>query len=56
MDKDLSVMLGRNRLSTWNTSGRPTSPKRGTFGFNTELNQFEVYTGVAWYKVTLTAI
>lgn len=52
----LSMMLGQGRVATWNTNGRPSSPKRGTVGLNTQLNQLEIYNGSAWYKVAMTAI
>lgn len=51
---DLSIMLGSPTITTWNNSGRPTGVKVGTFGFNTETNKLEVYTGSGWIGVLLT--
>ena len=54
-DPQLSMRLRLSRISTWNTLGRPTGSK-GAVGFNTDLDQIEVYDGSAWYKITLTAV
>jgi hypothetical protein len=50
----LSAMVGLPRIATWNTSGRPVNPKRGTFGLNTETKKLEVWNGSLWYNVSLT--
>ena len=36
----------------WTTSGRPSSPALGQQGYNTTLNQTEVYSGLAWIAIT----
>jgi hypothetical protein len=38
-------------IRTWNTAGRPSSPVAGQFGFNTQTNNFDIYTGSAWRTV-----
>mgnify|MGYP006928495988 CR=1 FL=1 len=38
-------------INTWNTAGRPASPEAGRFGFNTQTNAFDIYTGSAWRTV-----
>lgn len=52
----LSTMLGLSRVATWNTLGRPKTPKRGTIGFNTELKKLEIWNGSAWFSVSLRPI
>ncbi|HCS79135.1 TPA: hypothetical protein DIV55_05345 [Patescibacteria group bacterium] len=52
----LSIMLGLGRIATWNTSGRPANPKRGTIGLNTELKRLEIWNGSFWYGVSLRKI
>jgi len=49
-------MLGQQRVALWTTAGRPASPVKGAAGYNTELNQLEIYTGSAWKKVALTNV
>jgi hypothetical protein len=46
---DLCTQLGLPRLPTWNTTGRPSSPKEGTFGYNIETNAFEIYANGSWH-------
>lgn len=48
------LQIGNSRLNTWNTAGRPTSPKDGTFGFNTQTVAIDVWDGAAWKSVTLS--
>lgn len=35
-------------IPTWGTTTRPSSPKKGEFGFNANTYQFEYYDGVGW--------
>lgn len=51
--KELSIMLGKPRLATWNTNGRPASPITGEVGFNTTTSKIEVYNGSDWVAVAL---
>ena len=43
-----SVPGGPLNLPSWATTGRPTAPAQGAFGFNTTLNTTEVWTGSTW--------
>jgi len=38
-------------IRTWNTAGRPATPVAGQFGFNTQTNALDIYTGSAWRTV-----
>jgi hypothetical protein len=38
-------------INTWNTAGRPAAPVAGQFGFNTQTNALDIYTGSAWRTV-----
>lgn len=46
-----------NRMAIWNTAGRPTSDfgpsLEGTYGYNTELQQIEIYSYRlgGWHKM-----
>lgn len=40
-----------NRLASWTTAARPTTPVAGMFGLNTTLAKFEGYDGTAWVAV-----
>jgi hypothetical protein len=51
----LSIALDPYRLSTWNSAGRPTGIE-GSFGYNIELEQLEIYTSSAWMKVSFTSL
>jgi hypothetical protein len=47
---ELCYQLGkRNRMSIWNTSGRPIG-KNGLFGFNITTLRFEIYINNVWYQ------
>lgn len=48
------IALGFPTMPTWNTSGRPSSPKTGTMGYNTDTPAFEIYNGSTWKTVTLS--
>lgn len=48
------LQLGTTRIPIWNTSGRPSSPKSGTIGFNTQTSALEIWNGSAWKSVILT--
>jgi hypothetical protein len=45
----LSMMIGLPTITTWDTKGRPKSPRRGTFGFNFETNSLEYWDGIQWF-------
>jgi hypothetical protein len=34
--------------ASWTTAGRPASPSRGQFGYNTTLNLLEIWNGTSW--------
>ena len=51
---NLSIMLGVPRFSSWNTAGRPASPKLYSFGFNIDTGQLEMWNGSAWKGVLLS--
>jgi hypothetical protein len=36
----------------WTTANRPAAPTTGQSGYNTTLNQFEVYSGITWVALT----
>jgi hypothetical protein len=44
----LVMQLSRFSMPTWNIEGRPDSPKRGDYGFNTETDAIETYDGSGW--------
>lgn len=48
------LQLGNTRINTWNTAGRPASPKTGTIGLNTQTVALDIYDGAAWKSVTLS--
>lgn len=48
------LQIGTTRIPFWNTSRRPSSPKDGTIGFNSETSAIEVYDGSTWRTVALT--
>ena len=48
-DEDFAMRLGPSRMSTWKTSGRPTAPLEGTYGYNIDTSKIEVYVGGNWY-------
>lgn len=53
-DSELSLMLGQMALPSWNTGGRPSSPRSFAIGYNTETGKIELYTGSSWVGVTLS--
>jgi hypothetical protein len=38
-------------VPTGNTAQRPSTPLSGSLRFNTDTNQFELYTGTQWINV-----
>jgi len=48
------IALGGVRMPTWGTSTRPSTPKKGEFGFNVETSKLEIYNGTGWVGVTLS--
>lgn len=42
------------QIPSGNTSSRPVSPLTGEVRFNTETNEFELYTGTDWVIVSTT--
>jgi hypothetical protein len=56
LTKELSMMIGRQKVAYWNTLGRPSSPVRGAMGYNTDLDQIEIYNGSGWKKIALTDV
>jgi len=38
--------------SSWTTAGRPSSPSAGQQGYNTTLNQYEIWSGTNWVAIT----
>jgi len=51
----LSLMLGLPTILTWKNQTRPTEPKQGTFGFNTQTGSLEFWDGRSWYAATMSA-
>lgn len=45
---DLSIRLGGPRMPFWTTGARPATPLDGIYGFNTDTNAIEVWSGSAW--------
>lgn len=45
--------LGGVRMPTWETAGRPASPKTGEYGLNTSTSALEIYNGTSWVAVVL---
>jgi hypothetical protein len=43
-------------MTTWSDDTRPSNPKRGEFGFNVYTDSFEIFDGVAWFKILLTEV
>lgn len=52
----LSVRVGPSRMATWNTLGRPTNPRTGTIGFNTQTNMLETWHGNSWFTAPLDPV
>lgn len=48
------IQIGPSRISAWTTTTRPTSPKTGTFGFNTTTGALEYWNGAVWKTVAMT--
>lgn len=48
------LQLGNTRINSWNTAGRPASPKTGTIGLNTQTVALDIYDGSNWKSVTLS--
>jgi hypothetical protein len=38
-------------LTYWTTETRPAAPTEGTMGYNTTLNQVEIWDSTSWTKV-----
>jgi hypothetical protein len=48
------IIDGTNGITnaTWTTAGRPSSPNNGEMGYNSTLDQFEIYfTTAGWTKI-----
>jgi len=43
-----SLVVGLPTLATWTTATRPKNAKKGTFGFNSQTNSLEFWTGTDW--------
>jgi len=52
LDNDLSMRLGFSKISTWTTAGRPAGIE-GSFGYNLDLNQLEIYARYQWRAITV---
>jgi hypothetical protein len=48
--------LIENRLPSWNTLGKPKKPKLGTYGFNFQTENLEVWDGNSWLKLPMKKI
>lgn len=46
-------LSGQLDMPQWTTATRPTSPRYGTTGYNTELKALENYTDQGWLKVSV---
>ena len=38
-------------VPSWTTENRPAAPTEGTMGYNTTLNQIEIWNSTSWTKV-----
>jgi len=52
----LSVLIGRQRIPSWNISGRPKKAKKGTLGFNMQTNRLEYWDGVKWLSMKMSGL
>ncbi len=52
----LSTIMGNQRIPSWNTAGRPSSPKSGVFGYNFQTQNLEYWTGTGWVALQMTPI
>lgn len=52
----LSMTLGIPIIADWTSPDRPKSPKKGTFGFNSDTNSFEFWNGSTWLTSKLTKL
>lgn len=43
-----------HRIGTWTTATRPTGPRRGRLGLNTDSSTWEFWTGTAWSPLVST--
>jgi hypothetical protein len=50
------TIIGNPRIPTWNTTGRPQNPRRGTFGFNFLTNNLEYWTGTVWVALPMVQV
>jgi hypothetical protein len=49
--EDTRIFVG-SRVGVWRTGTRPSSPRLGRFGYNTETAIYEFWTGSAWADIT----
>jgi hypothetical protein len=42
-----------NRISFWNSEGRPANPKTGALGLNIETSDLEYWNGSYWLKLKM---
>jgi hypothetical protein len=50
----LMLMIGLPTIVSWDSQTRPKNLKRGTFGFNTQTNTLEYWTGSYWVGASMS--
>lgn len=51
-----SSMISQQRIPSWNTAGRPTKAKPGTFGYNFQTNNLEYWNGSRWLNLHMAVL
>jgi hypothetical protein len=51
-----AITVANATTPTWNTAGRPDTPKAGTVGFNIQTNSVEIKTITGWYRLPMKRI
>jgi len=51
-----TASITQERIPSWNISGRPKKPKRGTIGFNIRTHNLEYWSGTEWFKLPMKKI
>ena len=52
----LSVMAGMPTITYWAAHSRPKNPRKGTFGFNSDTNSLECWSGSIWLTASLKTL
>ena len=51
----LSMVIGVPQFASWKSTERPSKPKTGTFGFNKQTNNLEIWNGTDWLAAPMNS-